>query len=278
MHFATMSAWLSPAKVSFVCSAHYLDHVEAVNLTTEQLALLKEIPDATFKESVRDFMTNQQFRRDYWIKGSRKLTTIEQAAQIKQHRLVLTSARDDISLKIAGALGEANLSEAIYGPVLDLMSDHKIRTVEEIALELTAIPYQKLAQSIIVLTGAGHLASVQTDDRISNAAPMAHKLNKELINKAQFTNEINYLASPVTGGAIEVNRVQQLFLLAIDKGKKHPQDWAQSAWTLFASQNQRLLKDGKAIETADGNLEELTRQAEQFASKRLPILKALHVL
>ncbi len=278
MHFATMSEWLSPAKVSFVCSAHYLDHVDAVNLTTEQQAFLKEIPDATFKESVRDFMTNQQFRRDYWIKGSRKLTAIEQAAQIKQHRLVLTSARGDISLKIAGALGEANLSEDIYGPVLDLMSDHKIRTVEEIALELTTIPYLKLAQSIIVLTGAGHVASVQTDDRISTAAPMAHKLNNVLINKAQFANEINYLASPVTGGAIEVNRVQQLFLLAIYKGKKQPHDWAQSAWALFASQNQRLLKDGNAIETEEGNLEELTRQAQEFANKKLPILKALHVL
>ncbi len=64
MHFATMSDWLAPAKISFACSAHYLDHIDAINLTAEQQAMLKEIPDPTFKESVRDFMVNQQFRRD----------------------------------------------------------------------------------------------------------------------------------------------------------------------------------------------------------------------
>jgi hypothetical protein len=58
MHFATMSQWLSPAKMDFACSAHYLDHIDALNLNVEQQTLLKEIPDATFKESVRDFMVN----------------------------------------------------------------------------------------------------------------------------------------------------------------------------------------------------------------------------
>ncbi len=66
--------------------------------------------------------------------------------------------------------------------------------------------------------------------------------------------------------------------LAMQEGKKNPQEWAQATWTVLASQNQRLLKDGKPIETSDGNLEELTRQAKEFADKRMPILKALHVL
>ena len=83
MHFATMSQWLSPAKIDFACPAHYLDNIDAVNLSAQQQALLKEIPDATFKESVRDFIVNQQFRRDYWIKGARKLSAIERAELIK---------------------------------------------------------------------------------------------------------------------------------------------------------------------------------------------------
>jgi malate synthase len=42
----------------------------------EQQAFLKEIPDAHFRESARDFMVNQQFRRDYWVKGARKLAPV----------------------------------------------------------------------------------------------------------------------------------------------------------------------------------------------------------
>lgn len=280
MHFATMSDWLSPAKISFACSAHYLDHIDAINLTSEQQAMLKEIPDPTFKESVRDFMVNQQFRKDYWIKGSQKLSATEKAEQINKHRLVLTSAREDVALKITSSLGEANLSESVYGPVLDLMCDFKIRNIEEIAthLKVKDVTFTQVVQVAMVLIGLGHMSSVQKEEQISKATINASKLNKALIDKARHSADITALASPVTGGGIAVGRFQQLFLLAINQGKKQPQEWAQFAWKLLASQNQRLLKDGKAIETAEGNLEELTRQAKEFAEKRMQILKALHIL
>ena len=279
MHFATMHDWLSAAKISFACSANYLDHIDAVNLTADQQELLKEIPDANLKESIRDFMVNQQFRRDYWVKGARKLSATEQVEHIKDHRVVLISSREEVTLKIKGALGEANLSEAIYSPVLDLMSDYMIRSIDEIAAHVKGkeVSFAQVVQVAMVLIGSGHLASAQTEEQIRKVKSMTSKLNKELIQKARFSSEIGFLASPVTGGGVAVNRFQQLFILEINQGKKQPQDWAQSAWMLLASQNQRLLKDGVAIESASENLEELNRQAQEFAVKRLPILKALYV-
>jgi SAM-dependent methyltransferase len=280
MHFSIMSDWLSEAKISFACSAHYLDHIDALNLTSEQQALLKEIPDVIFKETVRDFMVNQQFRRDYWIKGARKLSKIEQTELIKEHRLVLISARGEIKLKITGSLGEANLSEAIYSPVLDLMSDYSIRSIQEIADRVMSseVSFAQVVQVAMVLIGAGHLASVQTEAYIVKAKPLTAKLNKALINKARDSSEISILASPVTGGGIAMNRFQQLFLLEAIQGKKHPYEWAHSVWSILASQNQRLIKGGDALETSEENLEELTQQAKEFANVRLPILKALQVL
>ena len=46
---------------------------------------------------------------------------------------------------------------------------------------------------------------------------------------------------------------------------------------ILSLQNQRLLKDGKAIESAEGNLEELTKQALTFQANRLTVLKELQV-
>ena len=280
MHFATMSQWLSPAKIDFVCSAHYLDHIDALNLTAEQQALLKEIPDVTFKESVRDFMVNQQFRRDYWIKGARKLSVIEQAELIKRHKLVLTSSREDIPLKISGSLGEASMSEAIYAPILDLMSDHKTRSIEETASRVKdkSVNFSQVVQAAMVLVGAGHLASVQSESQVAKAKQASAKLNETLIDKARFSAEITFLASPVTGGGIAVNRFQQLFLLAVRNGKKQPQDWVSEVWSVLAAQNQRLIKEAKTLESAEDNIQELVNQANDFARKRLPILKALEIV
>lgn len=280
MHFATISQWLSPAKIDFVCSAHYLDHIDALNLTAEQQAFLKEIPDTRFKESVRDFMVNQQFRRDYWIKGARKLSVIEQTELIKQHKLVLTSSREDISLKISGSLGEANMSEAIYSPILDLMSDHKTRSLEEISFKIKekSVSFPQVVQAALVLVGAGNMASVQSEAQVATAKQTSANLNEALIDKARFSAEITFLASPVTGGGIAVNRFQQLFLLAIRNGKKQPQDWAIEVWSVLSAQNKRLLKEGKALESAEDNVQELVSQAKDFAKKRLPILQTLEIV
>ncbi|MBF0205165.1 MAG: methyltransferase, partial [Desulfamplus sp.] len=82
-------------------------------------------------------------------------------------------------------------------------------------------------------------------------------------------------ASPVTGGGIAVGRFQQLFLMAINNGKKQPDEWAAFTWNILTLQNQRVIKDGKVLETPEENLAELTAQAQIFADKQLPVLKQL---
>jgi hypothetical protein len=160
------------------------------------------------------------------------------------------------------------------------MSDHKVRNLEEIVLAVKekSINFAQVVQAAMVLVGAGHMASVQPQEQITKAKKTSQKLNLVLLDKARSSAEITFLASPVTGGGIAVNRFQQLFLNAKHQGKKLHAEWAQSAWDILAAQSQRLVKDGAAIESAEDNLKELTKQAEEFAAKRLPILKALEIV
>lgn len=44
-----------------------------------------------------------------------------------------------------------------------------------------------------------------------------------------------------------------------------------------AGAGQRLVKDGAALEKPEDNIAELKRQAAEFESKTLPVLKALKV-
>lgn len=279
MHFATMAKWLEPAKLNFACSAYYLDHIDAVNLTTEQQAFLKEIPDAMFRESTRDFMVNQQFRRDYWVRGARKLNPLEQAEQLRAQKVILITHRADVSLKVTGSLGEASMSEAVYTPILDYLADYKPRTLGQIeqAVKDKNISFAHVLQAMMILAGANYLVAVQDEAVIAKARKHTDKLNAHLLNKARGGSEISFLASPVTGGGIPLLRFQQLFLSAYSQGKKQPAEWAQSVWQILGAQGQKLIKDGKPLETADENLAELTAQATLFGQKQLPILKALQI-
>jgi hypothetical protein len=279
MHFATMADWLEPAKVQWACSANYLDAIDAANLTTEQQTFLAEIPDPMFCQSVRDFMVNQQFRKDYWVKGARRLSALEQAEMLRNQRVILTVPRSDIPLKVTGSAGEVTLSESVYNPILDTLADHKVRSVAEIreAVKTKNVSFAQLAQAIIVLGGAGFISTVQEEAVIDKAKKTSTALNDYLIHKARGDSDISYLASPVTGGGVGINRFAQLFILAIKEGKKKPQEWAQFSWETLASQGQGLVKDGKTLQTAEENLAELNAQAVTFSEKQLPILKALGI-
>lgn len=279
MHVATMAEWLEPAKLQYACSAHALEHVDALHLSAEQSALLAEIPDALLRESVRDFMVNAQFRRDYWVKGVRRMDVLERAEALRAQTLLMTAQRADVPMKVAGARGEAQLQESIYGPLLDLMSDHQPRTVAEIEARLqpSGLQFGQLLQATLVLSATGTLTTVQPAELQASARPRTRRLNQALGLKARASGDIAALASPVTGGGVTVPRFAQLFLLARDDGSPQPEDWARYAWRQLVQQDQRLLRDGQTLATEAENLAELQQQAEHFARVQLPALQALGV-
>jgi len=279
MHFATMAKWLEGAKVQFACSANYLDAVDAINLTAEQQAFLKDIPDPMFRETTRDFMVNQQFRKDYWVKGVRRMTALERVEALRSQKVLLTTARADMSQKITGVLGEASLTETVYSPILDLLSDHKPKSIGQIeqAVKDKGVTFSQVIEAMMLLTGAGHIGHVQEEQAIAQAKKHTDKLNAHFCHKARSSNELNYLASPMTGGGSTVNRFQQLFLMALKQGHKNPEDWAAFVLQILAAQGQKIVKDGKAMETPEEQLAELKSQANDFFAKQLPILKALQI-
>ena len=280
MPFSKLAQWLAPAKVSFACNADYLGHVDAVNLTPEQQTLLKEIPDAMFAQTVRDFMVNQQFRKDYWVKGARRLGPLEQAEAFRAQKVLLATPRVDVSLKVNGAIGEATMHDAVYNPILDALADHKPKTLGQLELALNDknISFAQLTQAVMILAASGTLVAVQEDVMIPKAKKHTDKLNACIMDKARGSVDISYLASPVSGGGVNVNRFQQLFMLALSQGKKQPAEWAQFTLQILAAQGQRIVKEGATLETAEENLTELTAQATAFATKQLPIMKALQVI
>ena len=280
MPFSRMAQWLEPAKLSFACSAEYLSHVSAVNFTPEQAALLKEVPDPMFQETVRDFIVNQQFRRDYWVKGARRLDVIEQSKAYREQKVILAVDPESVSLKINGAVGEATMQEAVYRPILEVLSDHKPKTLAQIeqALVGKGIAFTQIVEAVLVLSSTGKLMAAQDEVTIVKAKKLTDKLNAWLMKRSRSSGEIVFLASPVTGGGVLVGRFQQVFLLAISGGQKQPADWAKFVWTVLQAQGSKIVKEGKTLETPEENLAELTAQAEEFATKRLPALKALQVI
>jgi hypothetical protein len=279
MHFSDVAAMLENAKMSFAASAHLLDHIDSINLNQEALQQLSTIQHPLLRESVRDYYVNQQFRRDIFVKGLRTMSTMEQMAGLRSTRVVPLSQPKEVPLKVKGVLGEANLQEAVYQPLLAaLAAGSPVKSLAELEKALVGrLNFASLVQAILILVGSGHVTIAQEDAVIEQATPYCNKLNFHLCSRARFSSDTSYLSSPVSGGGIPIDRFQQLFLLAMREGRRSPEEWAAYAWDILAQQNQRIIKDGKTLERIEDNLEELKTQAREFESKKLPILRSLKV-
>ena len=130
------------------------------------------------------------------------------------------------------------------------------------------ITFAQLIQTVLVLCGNGTLSAAQEDAATSKAKKHTDKLNTHLMLKARSSNDITFLASPVTGGGITVGKFHQLFVLAMQQGKKKPEDWAAFVEQILATQGQKIVKEGKPLETTEQQLAELTSQATEFAGKQ----------
>lgn len=278
MYFADMERWLSDAKVGFASSAHTVDNLNELNLTPQQAEFMRAIPDVSLRETVRDYCVNQQFRRDYWVRGVRALVGQEQVAAIREERVILTMAKSDLPAKVRGLLGEAGLIDAIYQPIYEALLDYKPHTIGEIEASVASknVTFVQLASALTILLGVSVIQQAAPGQELSKAKTRTLALNKIIARRALSSAEIGHLASPVIGGGVGAGRFQQMFWLSKQSGGKGPDDWAQYAWSVLQAQGQALLKDGATLQGED-NLTELKRQAQEWGGSVLPIWSALGV-
>jgi hypothetical protein len=272
MAFSEVAEWLDDAKLSFVASAHLLDQVEPLNLTPECHKFLTEIRHPILRQSVRDYFVNQHFRRDIYIKGPRRLSLLEQEESLQSEQLALTTRVDDVPMKIKRARGEIGLSEEAYRPMLELLADRDSapKPFAELAANLKPMPLSQVLQAVLALVGAGHAHPAQ--QWTAEARKRCRALNRYLYERARSGSAIQCLASPVTGG-IPDSRLHQLFLLALAHNRTGAVEQSEFAWSLLSAHGRPLIKDGKTLESA----KELMSAASDFATKRVPVLKALEI-
>jgi len=276
MYFADIENWLTDAKVGFASSAHTLDNLYEMNMTPAQVDFMRSVPDVSLRETVRDFCVNQQFRRDYWVRGVRSLVGHEQVAAMREERIILVANKDSLPTKVRGVIGEATLIDDIYQPIFELLGDYKPHSVLELETHVGSkkVNLAQLTSALTILLGLGTIQPAAQGQDISKAKTRTNALNKAIARRSLSVGDIGHFASPVTGGGVSAPRFQQLFWLSKQSGGKTPDDWATYAWQILKAQGQSIIKDGAPLE-GDNNLAELKAQATAWGVNTAPVWAAL---
>jgi len=278
--FASMAEIWTALGLEFACSADFRDHLAMANLTPQQQRFCDDIDDRHLQQGVRDFMVNQQFRRDYWVRGAQRLEPDTHHAVLAQQRVVLLTVPAQIPMTLKTVAAEITLNQQIYGPIIEVLADLQPHSLGQIAgiVGNRSLGLQQVLDAVMMLIGSGHAAPVQANADIEQGRAGSDALNRHLISLAAAHGDIEHLASPVTGGGVAADRIQQLFMLAVLEQQQTPDDIISFVWRLLCAQGKRLVKDGVRLEAEQENLDELSSLAQRFFVERLPLLQSLQVI
>jgi SAM-dependent methyltransferase len=286
MYFSEVAGELAAARLTYAASANLLDHLDAVNLGTVAAQHLQTIEDPYFRETIRDFYVNRQFRTDIYVQGALRLSAREQQGRLLRQRFALVVPETACQMNHTFPVGSMSLQAEIYGPIIAALA-RGTRSVAElqavVQAEVQAGPPQgagqaqitigNLVEALMVLVGIGYCQPALPEAGEAERRTATARFNAQILDPARSAEDFNFLASPVTGGGVGVSRPQQLFLEARRLG----QPPVAFTWEAIQSQGQSLIKDGRLLATVEENLAELGSQWAEFEGQALPLLARLGI-
>jgi hypothetical protein len=276
MPFSQLADQLQSAKLSYATSAVLQERITEIQLTPEQAAFIEQIPHGGFRESVRDMIVNQQFRRDIWVRGARKLTRAEQMRQIENMHLVLGTDAASIPTSIKGPRGEANLNKESTALLVGLLSEGNAPARLGDLLPRMAAGGVRLEGTLSLLSmllGMGLVHPAVSSDEAQSSRASSDRLNRYIIERSSTRSDIGYLASPATGGAIPVPASMHAFIAAYQAGATTAVDCAQRVHAAMQAASRFVLKDGEAVKDRDAALAMLMPVAERVREGVMPVLR-----
>ncbi|MBD0267210.1 MAG: methyltransferase regulatory domain-containing protein [Cyanobacteria bacterium Co-bin8] len=270
-----VAAELSPAKLMFAASANLLDHIDALNIPQSARELFASVKDPLQRQLVRDYLINQQFRRDLFIRGAVRLSPLEQLEKLRQQGFVLTQLATNIPFKFQSPLGEVALQADIYRPLIDALSE-KPTTLGQLTQHsgLKQLSLERLLEALMVLVGANWAAPTLPEADLAQRRQSTERFNRAVLEQSQYSADLQFLASPLIGSGVGLDRIDQLILLGLIR----KQEAAAFAWQILSAQKQTLVKDGQPLKTPEENLQELRHKETVLVQQRLPLLKQLQVV
>jgi len=270
-----VAAELRGAKLDYATTVEVFEHLDYFNLSAEQQALLQETGNSDHREVMRDFITNRQFRRDLYIKGRLPLDASERMARLMATRFVLTTPDDDIQRNVLTPLGKLALTSDVFDPLIAALARGP-RTLAQLVEDdaLRALAHTAIVEAITVLIGQNHVQPCLPPAGDAERAKSTAAFNTAVMERALRGSDLQFVASPLTGGGYQIGRFEQLFLLA----EQRQLDPAAFVAECLAARGEVLVRNGQPLTSPEENLAHLRERHEAFRQRTMPILRQLGIV
>lgn len=276
-YFSEMAEKLKLCDIKYIGQSRYLNDIPALNYTKEQLEFLKSIPQP-LNEDLKDSMTNRQFRRDLWMNNPKKLSLNSKDKFIKEQKVILSALVQNINLDININGNKATLEKNFYQTVIDLLSDYKPRTIENIKTKLN-FSDEQIIEIVTILNAKNSLSLVQNNETIKKTTASCIAFNNIVLEDSTKDFKLKYLVSPITSEALPINaRIIMLHIKTYYSDIKTQEEQIEFIVDYYVKNSLTIQTDIGIAKTKEELYKEILISNKKFEEMLLPFLKAHMIL
>lgn len=215
-YFSDMVKMLDSAKCAYLCSGKVIEHFEEFNITAQGVAFLNSVENKIFREQLKDYFTNRQFRVDLYARAARRISIFEAREKLLNTKFMLTRLASEFDFKADTARGTIDLMKDRYENLLNILesSAYSPKSLREI-IALSKLSFPQAMSSIMLLIHQG-MASVAQD--VNEAIlSQTRAYNAYLFSQQSMRLSSLYVASPVCACAIVMSESEQIFAKAYNE-------------------------------------------------------------
>lgn len=279
LHHLDVVHEMGAARLSFAGSATVAENIDAVSVPAELHPLIAETRDRGWQETIRDYASNKQFRRDMFVRGASSIPGAELVRTLGEQRFALAVPRSEVSFKFAGPLGELQGHEEIYRPIADALAQRPHALSELAKLPgPNDRPAASLLQAVAMLVHAGHVLPI-VSDASGWDGERARNFNRVVAGRIRSGDTLAFLAAPAARTGIGATYADLVGILVLaENPEMTPAQAARFGWSIMAQTGQRMRKDGQVLQTEAETLPELEAQLTAFFAEKLPVWRQLGVV
>lgn len=289
-HFGLVEDKLDKIKLKFAASANGTNIIDLLNFDQEQLEFLIPLSGTAIFEDTKDFMTNNKFRTDIFIKGPTFLTSMEQEKAFQNISVVRTKPIKDFQYQLKRKFNDEMLEmpREIYEPVLNFFGDYQVHSFGSAITKLQGTEYngytitdQDVMDALLNLTAVQELLPAYPDSELrSEILERCQKYNLDYLTNYN-DSLVSYLACPAIGGALHLH---PFVLSCLINYLKNPSITTEELHTILHQQlddtfaNTDALANDKIEEKKQAQLQQADQIAEDFLAHILPCYQTLKML
>jgi SAM-dependent methyltransferase len=281
MYFTQVAAEMAANDLYFVGQLPLHLNYRDLAIPASLAGVFKGVNDRITFESLKDYATNQFFRRDVFVKGKVLRDEAAATAYLESTPFGTLIGDGPLSRDVRLPHHTLHFAGAIFDALFPALAAGSTAVTELTRVPaLAAFDSTRLREAVVRLVLAGQVSPTISATR---AAPVpagklriASAYNRMMLRERFATDDPIVLASPVAGTGIPVPVLEAVTLRLLTEVPEP--EWRQWIATFVQREPFRLKVGDRAVVDDEARIQVLLNQVEPFRSRRLPRLIELGIV